>query len=142
MAIKCKSPAFRPIRNPMNEQDLLATVRESLAAAAVREIKMFGGIGFMLKGNLAVAVSSRGLLARVGKEAEGEALTRAGASPMIMRGRLMAGYIRVDASALDERAIVSWVHLARAFVKTLPEKKPKPMAGTGAGRSSAPRKKK
>ena len=142
MAIKCKSPAFGPIRTPMNEQDLLATVRESLAAAAVREIKMFGGIGFMLNGNLLVAVSSRGLLARVGKEAEREALTRAGASPMIMRGRSMAGYIRVDASALDEQAIVTWVHLARAFVKTLPKKKPKPMASTGAGRSSAPRKKK
>jgi TfoX/Sxy family transcriptional regulator of competence genes len=126
----------------MNEQDLLASVRGSLATAAVREIKMFGGIGFMLNGNLLVAVSSRGLLARVGKEAEREALTRAGASPMIMRGRSMAGYIRVDASALDEQAIVTWVHLARAFVKTLPKKKPKPMASTGAGRSSAPRKKK
>jgi TfoX/Sxy family transcriptional regulator of competence genes len=107
----------------MNEQDLLAAVRESLAA--VREIKMFGGIGFMLNGNLLVAVSSRGLLARVGKEAEREALTRAGASPMIMRGRMMSGYIRVDASALDEHAVDSWVHLARAFVKTLPKKKPK-----------------
>jgi TfoX/Sxy family transcriptional regulator of competence genes len=126
----------------MNEQDLLAAVRESLAAAAVREIKMFGGIGFMLNGNLLVAVSSRGLLARVGKEAEREALTRAGASPMIMRGRLMAGYIRVDASALDEHAVDSWVHLARAFVETLPKKKPTPKSSTGAGRSSPPRKKK
>ena len=125
----------------MNEQDLLATVREALAAA-VHEIKMFGGIGFMLNGNLLVAVSSRGLLARVGKEAEREALTRAGASPMIMRGRLMAGYIRVDASALDEHAVVSWVHLARAFVKTLPKKKPTPKSSTGAGRSSTLRKKK
>ncbi len=125
----------------MNEQDLLATVRESLAAAAVREIKMFGGIGFMLNGNLLVAVSSRGLLARVGKEAEPEALTRAGASPMIMRGRLMTGYIRVVASALDEHAAESWVHLARAFVKTLPKKKSASKSSTGAGRSSAPRKK-
>src|SRR5260370_39768117 len=119
----------------MNEQDLLATVREWLADAAVREIKMFGGIGFMLNGNLLVAVSSRGLLARVGKEAEPEALTRAGASPMIMRGRLMTGYIRVVASALDEHAAESWVHFARTFAKTLPKKKPTPKSSTGAGPS-------
>src|SRR5258708_26453313 len=105
----------------MNEQVLLAMVRESLAAAAVREIKMFGGIGFMLNGNLLVAVSSRGLLARVGKEAEPEALTRAGASPMLMRGRLMTPYIRLVASALDAHAAEPWVHCARPFVQTLPK---------------------
>jgi hypothetical protein len=60
---------------------------------------------------------------------------------MIMRGRFMTGYIRVDASALDEHAVDSWVHLARAFVETLLKKKRTPKSGTGAGRSSAPRKK-
>ena len=109
----------------MDEQDLVLSVRASLAGTrAVKEIKMFGGIGFMLNGNLLVGASSRGLLARVGKDAEHEALTRPGASPMIMRGRCMAGYVRVDAAGLDERAVAAWVHLARHFVQTLPKKKP------------------
>jgi TfoX/Sxy family transcriptional regulator of competence genes len=111
----------------MNDQDLLTCVRALLGGArAVKEIKMFGGIAFMLNGNLLVAASIRGLLARVGKDAEREALMRPGATPMIMRGRLMNGYIRVDASSLDERAVASWIHLARLFVQTLPQKKPAP----------------
>ena len=109
----------------MNEQDLVVSVRVSLAGTpAVKEIKMFGGIGFMLNDNLLVAASSRGLLVRVGKDAQREALRRPGASPMIMRGRSMAGYLRVDAAALDQRAVAAWVHLARNFVQTLPTKKP------------------
>jgi TfoX/Sxy family transcriptional regulator of competence genes len=111
----------------MNDQDLLACVR-ALLGSPVKEIKMFGGIGFMLNGNLLVSASSRGLLARVGKDAEREALMRPAATPMIMRGRLMSGYIRVDAAALDERGVASWVHLARLFVQTLPKKKPAPKA--------------
>ena len=96
---------------------------------------MFGGIGFMLNGNLLIAVSSRGLLARVGKDAQHDALMRPGATPMVMRDRLMSGYIRVDASALDESKVVSWVHLARLFVQTLPKKKSTPQE------KSAPKKK-
>jgi TfoX/Sxy family transcriptional regulator of competence genes len=138
MQLQCSSAAFGPIRSYMDEQNVLAAVRASLAdTAAVKEIKMFGGIGFMLNGNLLVAASSRGLLARVGKEAESEALTRAGASPMVMRGRMMAGYIRVDASALDRRAVTSWVQLARAFVTTLPKKKPTPKSSKGTDGRSA-----
>ena len=88
----------------MNDQDLLTCVRALLGGArAVKEIKMFGGIAFMLNGNLLVAASIRGLLARVGKDAEREALMRPGATPMIMRGRLMNGYIRVDASSLPQK---------------------------------------
>ena len=110
----------------MIEQDLVVSARVALAGIpAVKEIKMFGGIGFMLNDNLLVAASSRGLLVRVGKDAAREALTRPGASPMIMRGRSMAGYLRVDAAELDQRAVAAWVHLARNFVQTLPKTKPK-----------------
>jgi TfoX/Sxy family transcriptional regulator of competence genes len=76
----------------MHEEELLGPVRECLAGTRrVREINMFGGVGFMLNGNLLVAVSSRGLLMRVGKEAEAKALRRPGASPMVMRGRVIGG---------------------------------------------------
>jgi TfoX/Sxy family transcriptional regulator of competence genes len=86
---------------------------------------MFGGLGFMLNGYFVVSVSPRGLLARVDKEEEAEALTRPGASPMVMRGRTMKGYVRVDPSVLDGRALKPWVQLAMKSLDTLPERKPK-----------------
>ena len=123
----------------MDEEELLACVREVLAGGrSVREIKMFGGVGFMLSGNLLVAASSRGLLVRVGKDAESEALSRPGASPMVMRGRVMGGYLRIEPSALDLRAVASWVRLARRFVETLPKKPTKKVAAKGK-RHPAPR---
>src|SRR6202011_3254182 len=103
---------------------LAASVRAALAGTgAVREVKMFGGIGFMLNGNLVAAASKRGLLVRVGKERQGDALARAGARPMVMRGRTMDGYIYVDPPALTGRAVQAWLRLAIDFVHTLPPKK-------------------
>jgi TfoX/Sxy family transcriptional regulator of competence genes len=95
-------------------------------AGKLREVKMFGGIGFMLNGHLLVGASQRGLLVRVGKDSQRDALSRPGARPMVMRGRTIAGYVRVDRQALDERAVRSWVRLAVAFVNTLPPKTSRP----------------
>ena len=58
----------------------------------VAEVKMFGGIGFMLNGNLLVGASKRGLLVRVGKDRQSQALAKPGTRQMEMRGRLMDGY--------------------------------------------------
>jgi hypothetical protein len=88
----------------------------------IREVRMFGCIGFMLNGNLLVGASDRGLLVRVGKSAQGGALERPGARPMIMRGRRMEGYVYVDPPELTSRAVKSWVQLAVSFVSTLPAK--------------------
>jgi TfoX/Sxy family transcriptional regulator of competence genes len=105
--------------------DLAATVRAVLTGVRkVREVKMFGGIGFMLGNHLLVAASPRGLLVRVGKERYSEALLSPGTEPMIMRGRAMEGYVRVESEQLDPRGVASWVELAIAFVKTLPPKVP------------------
>jgi hypothetical protein len=111
--------------------ELTATVRAVLTGMKnVREVKMFGGIGFMLNDHLLVAASPRGLLVRVGKGGYGEALTRPHAQPMIMRGRTMEGYVRIDRELLNQGVVASWAQLAVAFVKTLPPKalnpKPKP----------------
>ena len=109
----------------LTDQQLSESVRTALAGAGmVREVKMFGGIGFMLNGNLVVAASKRGLLVRVGRERQADALVRAGARPMVMRERTMDGYIYVDPPALTSRAVQSWVRLALDFVQTLPPKKP------------------
>jgi TfoX/Sxy family transcriptional regulator of competence genes len=103
--------------------DLAASVRSALLSVrAVAEVKMFGGIGFMLNGNLLVGASKRGLLVRVGKEQQAQALAQAGARPMVMRGRTMEGYIYVDPPALDDDAVLNWIELATSFVRTLPPK--------------------
>lgn len=102
-------------------------VRKALSGVeGVREVKMFGGVGFMLHGNMAVAASKRGLLVRVGKEGDGEALKRPGASRMVMAGRTLSGYVRVAGVPFDARTVKGWVARARAHVETLPRKSAAP----------------
>jgi len=104
-------------------QNLAATVRTALAGTgAIHEVKMFGGISFMLNGNMVAAASNRGLLVRVGKDLRGEALAQQGARPMVKGGRTMEGYIYVDPPALNDQAVQKWLQLAVAFVQTLPPK--------------------
>jgi len=105
------------------DQDLTQRLRRALGrSGAIREVKMFGGICFMLNGNMVAGSSSRGLLVRVGKDRHGEALSRPGASVMEMGGRVMEGYVRVDPAELYDAALQYWVELARAFVQSLPPK--------------------
>ena len=116
---------------------LLEQVRAALDGAAVREIKMFGGIGFMLNGNMVAAASSRGLLVRVGEDAAEEALTRPGAAPMVMRGKQLKAYTRVTPEHLDARAVKAWMRLARKHLETLPPERgslrtPRPTALDGS----------
>jgi len=106
-----------------SDEDLAARVRAALSrVGAVREVKMFGGVGFMLNGNLLTAASKRGLLLRVGKDRQSDALALPGARPMVMRGRTMEGYIYVDPPAPSDQALRKWLQLAAGFVKTLPRK--------------------
>jgi TfoX/Sxy family transcriptional regulator of competence genes len=116
-----------------DERELAESVRAALAGTGnIREVKMFGGIGFMLNGNLAAATSRRGLLLRVGKDGQAEVLAQSGARPMIMRGRTMEGYVYVDSPALNKQAIQKCLRLAVAHVQTLPPKakaKPKQRKG-------------
>jgi TfoX/Sxy family transcriptional regulator of competence genes len=106
-----------------SEDKLAAEVRAQLASAGtIREVKMFGGVGFMLDGNMVAAVSKRGLLLRVGKDRHHHALEQPGARPMEMRGRVMEGYVRVDPAALDRKSLKAWLDEALAFVRALPAK--------------------
>ena len=108
-----------------NDDELAGRVRSALKGTrAIREVKMFGGIGFMLNGNLLAGASKRGLLVRVGKEGHQSALRRKGARPMEMRGRVMEGYVYVDPPALSENAVKEWMQIAVAHVRTLPAKGP------------------
>lgn len=103
--------------------DIATNVRAALSGlTAVREVRMFGGIGFMLNGNMVAAASKRGLLLRVGKERQPDALSRPGARPMEMRGRVMDGYVYVDPPSLTGGATKQWLQMALAYVQTLPPK--------------------
>jgi len=82
---------------------------------------MFGGIGFMLNRNLLVGASKRGLLLRVGKDRQSQALAQPRTRPMEMRGRVMEGYVYVD-PPVARGAVRRWVEMASAFVRTLPPK--------------------
>lgn len=121
------------------DDELVRHVRAAVAGAgAIREVKMFGGVGFMLNGNFVAGASKRGLLVRVGKDRQREALARPGARPMEMRGRAMEGYVYVDPPALDKNTVNASIQMALAFVRTLPAKgqskrqaKAKKKKGTG-----------
>jgi TfoX/Sxy family transcriptional regulator of competence genes len=109
--------------------DLVSRMRALLAGAGdISEMKMFGGIAFMLNGNMLASSSKRGLMLRVGKDQAPQALTRPGTRQIEMRGRPMEGYIRVDPAGLDDKTLREWLALATAFVKTLPVKTSKPKA--------------
>ena len=108
------------------DEDLAERMRVALAGAgAIREVKMFGGLCFMLNGNMVAGTSKRGLMVRVGKEQQSNALARPGAKRMEMTGRPMEGYVFVDPPPPDDRSLQEWIALAVAFVKTLPPKLPK-----------------
>ncbi len=105
----------------LDERELAASVRTALAGAgALREVRMFGGIGFMLNGNLVAAASRRGLLLRIGKDNQQKALAYSGVRPMVMRGRTMEGYVYIDPPALKKPTVTNGLRMAIAYVQTLP----------------------
>jgi TfoX/Sxy family transcriptional regulator of competence genes len=113
------------------DEALASRVRAALAdATTLREVKMFGGLGFMVRGNLIACADQRGLLVRVGEVGRSAALAR-GAKAMVMNGRQMKGFVRVEGT-LDTRTVRSWLRVARAYVETLPTK----TSGAGPARKT------
>ena len=95
-----------------------------LVPRGLAEKKMFGGLGFMLNGNMLIGTTAKGaLLVRVDPAKMDEALKRPGAFAMHMGPKVMTGFIAVDPKSLpDAAAIKDWIAYARAYVKTLPAK--------------------
>jgi TfoX/Sxy family transcriptional regulator of competence genes len=107
------------------DENLAKELRELLAGEqAVTEEKMFGGLAFLLHGNMCVSASRNGgLLVRVDPAESDALLARPHASPMEMGGRTMDGWITVAPEGLEaERTPAEWVERSVAFVKTLPPK--------------------
>ncbi|AVX04105.1 hypothetical protein MXMO3_01575 [Maritalea myrionectae] len=90
----------------------------------VSERKMFGGIAFMLNGNMLVGPHKDGtLMVRVGPELYDEALSRPGAKEMDFTGKPMKGFVHVHPDKIaDDEALRTWIALATQFVGALPPK--------------------
>jgi len=91
------------------------------------EQKMFGGIGFMIDGHMAVGVSGEGgLMIHCPKEETEALLAKPGARPFEMRGRELKGWLRVDAESVStKRALEPWAMQSVAFARALPPKEKK-----------------
>jgi hypothetical protein len=109
------------------DEELAGRIRDLTAGEpALTEQKMFGGLAFLVGGNMAVAASGQGgVLVRV-DPAESDALVQStGAEVMEMRGRPMAGWLRVgavDVAGRDELA--AWVDRGVSYARSLPAKRP------------------
>jgi TfoX/Sxy family transcriptional regulator of competence genes len=106
------------------DQALASRVREILGDnPEISERQMFGGIAFMLAGNMAVGVSKDELMVRIDPEDQDDALARPGVRPFDMTGRPMKGWILVAPSATEDEAdLQEWVDTGLDFAGSLPPK--------------------
>jgi TfoX/Sxy family transcriptional regulator of competence genes len=112
---------------------LTGRVRRALSEYPVASRHMFGGLTFLLNGNMLCCVSDKGLMARVGATAEPAALKRPHAAPCLGAGRRMAGFILVKHEGVADQAdLTAWLDMALAYVAKLPPKEPKPANGSRA----------
>jgi TfoX/Sxy family transcriptional regulator of competence genes len=108
------------------DEELADRIRELVGSESdLTEKKMFGGLAFLVGGNMAVAASGQGgILVRV-DPAESETLVATtNARLMEMRGRRMQGWLRVDAEHVrSKRQLAKWVELGTRYARSLPAKR-------------------
>jgi TfoX/Sxy family transcriptional regulator of competence genes len=107
------------------DEDLANRVRELMAAGeGLTEQRMFGGLAFMIGGNMAVAVSGQGgLMVRVDPGDTEALLAKPHARPFEMRGREMKGWVRVDPEGVrTKRQLEPWVRRGVSYARSLPPK--------------------
>jgi hypothetical protein len=108
------------------DEELAERIRELIAVEPdLSEQRMFGGLAFLVGGNMAVAASGQGgLLARVDPDDTEDLLTEPHVRPMEMRGREMRGWLRVDAeSVTTDEELEAWVRRGVAYARSLPPKR-------------------
>jgi len=108
------------------EEDLANRIRELLAGEPdVTERRMFGGLAFLIGGNMSVSASGQGgLMVRVDPAQTDALVAKPGAERMVMRGREMNGWLRVDTEAVrTKRQLEPWVKRGVAYARSLPPKK-------------------
>jgi len=107
------------------DEDLANRIRELTSTErGVAEKRMFGGVAFLINGNMSVAVSGRGgLMVRVPPDETEALLRREHVEPMVMAGRETRGWLRVaDDGVRTKRQLQSWVTRGLDYAKSLPPK--------------------
>jgi TfoX/Sxy family transcriptional regulator of competence genes len=108
------------------DEELADRIRALLGAeSGLTEKKMFGGLAFLIGGNMAVAASGRGgVLVRVDPAQSDRVVATTNARLMEMRGRQMKGWLRVDPDDVrTERQLTKWVKLGATYARSLPAKR-------------------
>ncbi|MCW2540604.1 MAG: hypothetical protein JWN95_2329 [Frankiales bacterium] len=107
------------------DEELADRLRDQLALEGdAVEKKMFGGLAFLIDGNLAVSASSQGgLLLRVDPKDTDALTSQPHAERFVMRGREMNGWLRVGPEALDtDEALARWVGIGVSYARSMPPK--------------------
>ena len=106
------------------DEGLAQRIREVLGEQpGLVEKKMFGGIGFMVRGNMACGVHKDALIVRVGPEKHEEALARPHTKPFDITGRPMKGWVMVTSDGYEsDEALEDWVQQGLDFALSLPAK--------------------
>jgi hypothetical protein len=107
------------------DEQLAARIRQTLGdQPGLTEQQMFGGLAFLIGGNMAVAASGQGgILVRVDPDESDELASSTAAYPMEMRGKRMAGWLRVDpGDVAGDDGLRPWVERGAAYARSLPPK--------------------
>ena len=106
------------------DESLAARIRDALARSKnVEEKKMFGGIGFLLDGNVLVGVWKDSLIARVGPDAYEDAKLEPHVGEFDITGKPMTGWVMVEPEGVEgDDQLKDWIRRAEEFVGTLPRK--------------------
>ena len=106
------------------DEGLAQRIQEALADAdGLTERRMFGGIAFMLHGNMAVGVSDDELMVRVGPDRYADALAQPHARVFDMTGRVMRGWVVVASEGIaDDSALDEWIRRGADYARSLPPK--------------------
>jgi TfoX/Sxy family transcriptional regulator of competence genes len=106
------------------DDDLAQRIRFELRGIPnLVEKNMFGGIGFLIQGNMACGINKGDLIIRVGPEASSRALAQSNTRPFDMTGRPMAGWLMVSPPGYQSDAdLKNWINQGVAFALTLPPK--------------------
>lgn len=106
------------------DEGLAERIRDLLADRDdIREKKMFGGIAFLLGGNMCVGVVNDVLMARVGADAYEAMLEEPHARPMDFTGKPLRGFLYIDPEGIDDdEHLARWIERGVAFASSLPMK--------------------
>jgi TfoX/Sxy family transcriptional regulator of competence genes len=106
------------------DESLAARIRDALARKrGVEEKKMFGGVGFLLNGNMLVGVWKDSLIVRLGPDNHDDALLEPHVREFDITGRVMRGWVLIEPDGIEgDDQLKDWIERAMKLVKALPQK--------------------